>query len=180
MHLPCIVDAVRNSKVVSWWNKGKEFAAVMLCLSSPKLCLRGIPLLWWYSSDFVYCKGELNKNYFCVFSIVGFIQNFSTLAIYFSLTKFSTLFGVDSCIVIYMMAILCYWPLSSCGPQSQIQMDLDKSFWILTFKVSALLNWLAKEERKSFDHRAVPKRAPKVNVLCESMPCSSSLQWQWL
>lgn len=92
MHLPGIVDAVRNSKVISWWNKGDEFAAVMVCLSSPKLCLRGIPLLWWYSSGLMFCKVELNKNYFYVFSIVGFIQNFCTMAIYFSLTKFLNTF----------------------------------------------------------------------------------------
>lgn len=86
MHLPGIVDAGRNSEIVSCWNKGEEFAAVMLCLSSPKMGFRGIPLPCWNPSDLTYCKGELNQTFFYVFTIVGFIQTFGATAAYFLLT----------------------------------------------------------------------------------------------
>lgn len=86
VHLPCVVDTGGNSEVVSWWNKGEEFAGAVLCLSSPKLRFRGIPLPWWYRSSLSYCKGGLNQTYFYVFTIVSFTQTFCTTAVYFLLT----------------------------------------------------------------------------------------------
>jgi len=78
-----MADAGGSSEVAGWWDRGEDFAAAMLCLSSPKLGAGEMPLPWRYPLDLTYCRGELNQTYFYIFTVVGFTQTFCTMAVCF-------------------------------------------------------------------------------------------------